>query len=272
MPETFSPVNRCIYCGATDKALSKEHIVPRGLNGDLILPKASCHDCAKKTSADERSVLRKSVREARAVLGYSSRRPHEVPIDIDIEFTKGGKREIRRVPLTKAVAPLPMPILELPGCLRSADHDGTPSSKSVQLISVGQDPARVLAENQADNIAVMAFVDVRAFSRMIGKIAYSYAAAKLGYERVKDALLMSSLLHEKDEIGLWVGGTNALVGKPDASGYQVGFKIYNAPTKEGQTEVVLVLLRLFANLGTPAYIVVLSPGRPLPIPDLKLDV
>jgi hypothetical protein len=272
MPESFSPVNRCIYCGTTDGPLSREHIVPLALNGDLILPKASCEECARKTSADELTVLRKSMREARAVLGYRSRKPREAPVDIEMEFIKGGKREVRRVPLTNAISPVPMPILELPGCLRSEDHDGRPSSSSVQVIAVGKDPQNVLLDNAADNIAMMAFVDIGAFSRMLGKIAYSYAVAKLGHERVRDSLLIPSLLHEKDEIGLWVGGTQQLVGKPDPVAYQIGFRVYNAPAKEGSVEVVLVLLRLFAHLGTPGYMVVLSRGRPLPIPDLKFDL
>ncbi len=47
----FDPVGRCIYCGrGPDAKLTKEHIIPYGLNGHLILPAASCEICAAKTS------------------------------------------------------------------------------------------------------------------------------------------------------------------------------------------------------------------------------
>lgn len=41
----YQPVNVCIYCGGTG-ALSDEHIIPFGLGGRWVLPKASCAECA----------------------------------------------------------------------------------------------------------------------------------------------------------------------------------------------------------------------------------
>ena len=48
----------CIYCGATDAALSDEHVVPYGLGGSHVLRKASCCRCAAITSKFERKVMR----------------------------------------------------------------------------------------------------------------------------------------------------------------------------------------------------------------------
>jgi len=53
----YLPVNLCIYCSATD-ALSEEHIVPFGLGGRWVLPKASCAGCASKTSTFEQTCQR----------------------------------------------------------------------------------------------------------------------------------------------------------------------------------------------------------------------
>jgi hypothetical protein len=43
--KTFDPVNLCIYCGRSDGLLTREHILPIGLGGGLILPAASCRAC-----------------------------------------------------------------------------------------------------------------------------------------------------------------------------------------------------------------------------------
>jgi hypothetical protein len=55
--QTFLPINKCIYCGETNN-LTDEHIVPFSLNGTWILPKSSCLDCAKITSAFEGRVAK----------------------------------------------------------------------------------------------------------------------------------------------------------------------------------------------------------------------
>ena len=56
-PRTFAPCGRCVYCGAITE-LSDEHIVPFGLGGRWVLPKASCSVCSVKTSRIERTCLR----------------------------------------------------------------------------------------------------------------------------------------------------------------------------------------------------------------------
>ncbi|WP_217539485.1 HNH endonuclease, partial [Stenotrophomonas sp. GbtcB23] len=49
----LAPVGASIYCGATDGRLTEEHIIPKGLGGTLVLPQASCDDCAAITSLFE---------------------------------------------------------------------------------------------------------------------------------------------------------------------------------------------------------------------------
>lgn len=52
MPEIFYPaIGQCIYCGATElksgaRRFTDEHIIPLVLGGNLVLPQASCPDCA----------------------------------------------------------------------------------------------------------------------------------------------------------------------------------------------------------------------------------
>jgi len=39
--KVYKPLDRCLYCAETEN-LSKEHIIPLGFGGELIVPRASC--------------------------------------------------------------------------------------------------------------------------------------------------------------------------------------------------------------------------------------
>src|SRR3954447_14879910 len=47
-PRVYPPVGFCIYCGTRKGDLRRENIIPFGLGGNLILPKASCRDCERE--------------------------------------------------------------------------------------------------------------------------------------------------------------------------------------------------------------------------------
>src|SRR5437016_4327775 len=67
----YDPPGHCIYCGKTEAdgaALSREHIIPLGLSGELVYRKASCECCREKTQAAETSCLRHTWLAARTHL------------------------------------------------------------------------------------------------------------------------------------------------------------------------------------------------------------
>jgi hypothetical protein len=82
MPRRFPPVGRCIYCGATRysiddaRPLADEHIIPFALNGDYVLPEASCRQCERTTGQFEQVALRGILRGARVLFDYPSRKGH----------------------------------------------------------------------------------------------------------------------------------------------------------------------------------------------------
>src|SRR5687767_9648236 len=58
----FGPLRRCIYCGAvtllpSGGQLSTEHIIPKSLEGQLLLLEASCEACRQTTHAFETPLL-----------------------------------------------------------------------------------------------------------------------------------------------------------------------------------------------------------------------
>src|SRR5687768_15705481 len=108
-------LGRCIYCGTTDAPLSKEHVIPKGLGGTLVLPKASCAGCAKITSAVECQILRKYLINVRSRLGLPSYKQQNQPGPVSIEFRRGERSETVDVPIRLATAMMVMPRLAPPG-------------------------------------------------------------------------------------------------------------------------------------------------------------
>src|SRR5215212_3632262 len=74
----YKPVGTCIYCGSVDD-LRDEHIIPKALNGDWILPAASCRVCEAITSKFEMKVLRGPLWPPRRALNLQSRHRDRQP-------------------------------------------------------------------------------------------------------------------------------------------------------------------------------------------------
>src|SRR3712207_8495388 len=66
----YPPVGRCIYCDAeryapdSARGLAEEHIIPYGLNGDLVLPEASCRRCERITGRNDSLMLKGEIGRA----------------------------------------------------------------------------------------------------------------------------------------------------------------------------------------------------------------
>jgi hypothetical protein len=43
----FASAKRCIYCLDAEPPFTREHVMPRGMGGGMILLEASCSDCQK---------------------------------------------------------------------------------------------------------------------------------------------------------------------------------------------------------------------------------
>ncbi|OYW83324.1 MAG: hypothetical protein B7Z22_12775, partial [Hyphomonas sp. 32-62-5] len=57
----FPSINRCIYCGSSNRKLTDEHLVPYSLTGHgVIFRQASCEQCAQRFNREfEQHVLTK---------------------------------------------------------------------------------------------------------------------------------------------------------------------------------------------------------------------
>lgn len=126
----YEPVNQCIYCGSTH-SLSDEHIIPYALNGNLVLPKASCKSCADITKQFEQTVARTIYGTFRNKNQFRTRRKKERPNYIPV-YTTGENGIQERIDVT--VNDYPNIFLSIdappPGILENRE----PSDKNPELL------------------------------------------------------------------------------------------------------------------------------------------
>lgn len=248
----YSPVGRCIYCGkrATEGyRLTDEHIIPRLLGGKLILPNASCEDCARLTNKFETHCAKAMMTTARAHLGIQGKkikRRSRMPAWID------GERKT-------------LPVAEHPGTLVMFANRGPPKIISpnpdsddgmVQFLSFGfgHDFMKRLS-NQGKTLSLLGnggrhFSSIE-FARMLAKIAHAYLTAKKGYDSFKPLLLGFIRGENLDSVWDYIGGPAQ--EPPPRRGHQLGI---SKPVPFGQSQFLVVSIRLFGGLGFPPHWVV----------------
>lgn len=208
--KNLKPVRRCIYCQFAGE-LTREHIVPSGLGGDWVLPKASCRDCAEITGRFERNVLRGSLWPARGALNLGSRRKRQRPDDFPMMITRDGQEERVNTPIEDLVQAVPLPMFGKPGFLREEEPSQGILTRGAYMGYLARSPAEVVEAHGAEKLALEVELPTVEFAKMIGKIAYGFAVAKLGLDRVAEPLLLPAVLGKTTDIGHWVGtaGGNA---------------------------------------------------------------
>lgn len=248
---SFSPVGQCIYCGSTN-SLTKEHILPLGLGGNWILPKASCTDCARITGAFEQFCLRPMLGRLRIRLKLPTRRPNERPDELPFDFfDPDGIRRKDTVPVDQ------MPItcfgfrFPAPGLLRGVVPNESFEGEMVAKL-IGSDMKEHLTSERVK--IHLGAINVLAFARMLAKIGHSYAVAHLGLGTF-EPLLSPVILGTSPFASHLVGGD---VSVPTPEAEPTLHHVYLQNCTSNGTEYVLVAIRLFALFGMPRYHVVVG--------------
>jgi hypothetical protein len=246
-------IGHCIYCMRDDVSLSREHIIPYGLNGELTLLRASCKECQDVTSAIETDVLRNMFGTARIALDMRSRNAALRPTNLPLTVTRGHQKETIQIPAERFPAIMVFPIFPPPAHLSGDPYTSGINPKELVLRRVARRPiGNPFQENKFEyiDLARIEFDPVK-FARMIAKIAYGFVVLNLGVGRIKNNFIMPALFGRTNDIGKWVGtGTNPF-GSP-TSGLHV---ITIAEAKNGE---VHVFVRLFAQFNAPEYLVIVG--------------
>lgn len=255
----YFPVNKCIYCGATEYApgssrdLGEEHIIPGGLGASMILPRASCKHHEKVTSGIENNLIRN--------LFDPIRKHHDIRERSRKPILKGNFKVFRTVDGQNLSLPMPIKdhptVLFLPYLAPPGVVTGRPKYLH-GLVGIGL--ININAESQMlKRLRITSFstpiVDGILFAQLLAKIGHVFAAAELLLENF-DPILPNFLELEipngstSDLRDYFVGGHMTAI-PPTPYLHQLALGL--AQTKD-QTFVV-AKIRLLAFLGAPVYYV-----------------
>lgn len=260
---SYAAAGQCIYCGSLDE-LSNEHIVPYGLGGRWVLPKASCSSCAKVTGAFEGTCQRTILGPLRMHYDLPTRRPQNRPktLPLKVMLRPGDEWSILQVDRDICPFLVLFPLLGLPddvtGSVTRGERDAKARTFWIRAASFADgiapgDPMSYLAElSKKLNVAGIeptATFTVPEFFRMLAKIAHSYSIAELGLDAftpsliplIRDGELSNSIQH----IGGLSKAEPASRAVHEISHLEVG----------ARPRLVVVRVRLFAALEAPTYIV-----------------
>lgn len=198
----YPSLGKCIYCGATDKKLSDEHIIPYGLNGYLIFRESSCDGCAKITSKQERFVLKEMNLNTRISNKMQSRHSkYQDEIHKFVFIDPEGNEIIKEV----TAKDMPNYVLGYkfppPGIL-SGRFATNRIEGSLICISRDNDLRNIIPQNTKMKLGTICQLT---FCQMLAKIAHSYAVAEFGMDAFVQRL-PDYILEKKEDIARYVGG------------------------------------------------------------------
>lgn len=249
--QNLGTIGKCIYCGDSSSKLSNEHIIPIALNGPFVLTSASCQKCASITSKFEMDVLRASLIQARLGLNMYTRHPSRRPPTYEIIGIRNGKEIKIQVPIEDLPAMITLLLYPPPAHLEKRPYKRGIQIFGAQLHSFSEPSLdQFTAKYGIQGLKVHHHYKGLSFERLLAKIAYGFAVASYGIDSIDEKYVLSSILGEKEDIGLWLGCATQkrLDSKPGA--HQVEFYEKN--------NEIICHLQLFSFPDVPEYQIVVG--------------
>jgi hypothetical protein len=247
----FQDAGRCIYCPDGKPPFTKEHIIPIGLGGGLILPQASCPKCQDIIKEVETYCMRGMFLPHRLANGLV-RNLKDLGNTIPFKVIVGQRTITVRFPRKGVPDYLCMPDLKNPpGILVRRP----PGPFQQFPIWVGGNQQRLRALNAIGNFVLLDNFDATKLFRVIAKIAHSYISAEIGLDNF-NPMLPEFILGKDNDLGSYLIGRWPEDGMPQINGTcQIGM----AFCEWGQQTLVNVRLRLFpSHHRIPIYHVVVG--------------
>lgn len=260
----FGPVDFCIYCGRRD-GLTREHVMPRGMLGEMVLLRSSCPSCSEITSKIDNFVLSKMLIKLRMRHNLSSRKGkrNTRPKSFDLSCDLGDGKFSSRLAVSPEELPqhaYALPLYGFPGYLLQIPPEEAKKSTHIRSVISKSDVEAmlVLSKNKPVNFQ-FGEVDLDTFNRFLFKIAHSYACCILGYAKFIPSL-KERILTENAENRYLIGCDDPEPAAP----FLFEMNLTNCKLWHGE-ECYIVRIRLFSFLETPTYIVVVGhPKRNVP--------
>ena len=243
----------CIYCGSSD-ILSSEHIIPYALGGRLQIHGGSCELCRKKTEKFEGLILRGEMNDVRTAPGLPSRSGHQTSrksIPMVLAQPEGEafvEVDAGESPILHSFARFARPS-ELTGL-----HASGIAVTGVVSFNFGSDIEEFLKGRAASKAVLKSPTSLLPveFAQMLGKIAYGFAWLNGATNYIDDmSNLIDAVLNNPNEIGRFVGCRSTELLKYAGIQHRLQF-VWQYPN------FVCLEVQLFADAGTPTYLVVLG--------------
>lgn len=256
----YDPIGHCIYCGTTDGRLGREHVMPFGMHGEMVLPKSSCDECSKITGKIENFVLGHMLIKLRIRYGLKSRkkkknqRPQSFNITVENPFTRTKKSKSVPNEYLPWIA-YSLPRYNLPGLLLQISPEDSKKKQTLEWITSKFDMENLLSLGQGNETVGWGGdkINLETFNRFLAKVAHSYLVATLGEDNFKP-ILNATILGEGPHSNFYVGCDEKEPGSPYLFEIAHGeYEIMHGPFKG--KKYIAVRIRLFSFLGTPTYVV-----------------
>jgi hypothetical protein len=247
----YPAVGRCIYCDSTQGKLTTEHIIAKGIGGNVTLAGASCGICSAITGEIERLCFLNMLGAFRTQMGFPTRHPKDRPKELPLTIIHVDKRvEIKDVSIPDHPAMLLMPAFsEMPHVLL-----GRAGESACSLWTYIANPDTVKKHPDGTMVGGTPF-QLTFFCRMLAKLAHAFAAADAGLNTftpiLPDFILGKSTVAVDWLIGCATGDTPP---KEDVL-HRVSLDI----VQQNSSRFLVAKIRLFAKFGAPEYYVAVGP-------------
>lgn len=267
-------VGVCIYCLRTppEVRLTKEHVIPKGLGGNLVLIDASCEKCAGVTGRFEQKLLRDTFRNVRGALGISSgRRKKDRQTHAIVKRGVRPNQTEHELPFSENM-PFMGVFMSTPGPPNIFHGQNAPDSPYVLnyiFPPLFKPRMQALLKKQfgEGTYELLATFWDGNFCQMLAKIAHSFAVAHLGVDGFKPYLTEYIRAKDPPRDFTYIGGQALDLDNPALHDITLVVALKRVRTVLGIAEkaFVLVELNLLANCRAPNYVIAVGE----PIGDLR---
>lgn len=252
-PTYIDSKGACIYCGATNVALSDEHVVPYSLGGSHVLRKASCNRCSDITKKFEQKVARDLWGDARTAFDAPSRRKRQRKKELVMPDPDGQKRG-----LVIAAEEYPAGFVFYKMCQAGLLQGLSPDidvSRGWQFVVIDDDKRKKnFLEKYPERKLSLRFRHVpHEFGQLLAKVGYGHILTQLDLEDFQP-ICVPYILGNKTNISYVVGGTF----EEQAPEQDNGYSLRTAGFGSIDRMMLVALIRLLANTHAPAYHVVVG--------------
>lgn len=210
--QNYKSDGKCLYC-RDDLAnfpadqVTDEHIIPRALNGSLIIRNGACAPCAKISNKNyENIALNNDLFVPRRLLELRSRNrgrnqkpPEPLPLVALGDHVMGGG--VFNIQLSDAEYPnkFSLVLFRPAGRLAGQDRGTDLNELRLQIFNLGGNKGR-----RMDVTTREPFVN-GPFAKLLAKIAYCYAVAERGFDAFDSSDIRDLLMGRRDDVYNFVG-------------------------------------------------------------------